>query len=123
MTQWLAIAAGGAVGAVSRYAISMGAARWLGATFPWGTLIVNLTGCLLLGMLAEWSQQQQTLSADIQKLLSVGFLGALTTFSTFAHETFRLAENDRLGLAMANAGLNLGLGLLAVWAGISWMRK
>ena len=123
MNHWLAIALGGALGAVARYSLALAATRLVGAGFPWGTLIANLAGCLLLGGLAEWALHSESLSPWLQKGLGVGVLGALTTFSTFAHDTFRLAEEGRLGHAAGNLALNLALGFTFLFLGIWLVRR
>ena len=123
MTHWVAVAIGGAVGAVARYGLSLGVARWWGVGFPWGTLIANALGCLLLGALAEWALHSEALDAWHQKALGVGFLGAFTTFSTFAHDTMRLLEKGRMSDAVLNLSLNLAIGLIAVTAGIWLVRR
>lgn len=112
---WIAVALGGAVGATSRYAISLAMARYSG--FPWGTLIVNVVGCFLLGALTEYAKHA-VIDPLYQRALGAGLLGALTTFSTFGNETIQLLEGGRPAAAMGNIALNLGLGLVAVWLGI-----
>lgn len=110
----------GALGAVARYVIR----GWtISATstvesFPTGTLIVNVFGCFLLGLLAL-SAAGSALPGDLRRWLAVGFLGALTTYSTFGVETFILIERGRMPLAAANIFTQLVLGLLAVWLGAS----
>ena len=123
MTQWLAVAFGGAIGAMARYGLTLGAARIWGAGFPWGTLTANALGCFLLGMLAEWSLHTESLADWQQQALRVGFLGAFTTFSTFAYDTFRLAEKGQWNATAMNLGLNLLLGLIAVAAGVRLIRR
>lgn len=118
-THVIAIALGGALGALSRYGVNLACARWLGDHFAFGTLVVNVLGCFLLGLLVPLG------SADIPRWngvthsgLTVGFLGALTTFSTFGFETTRHFENTQHSLAMLNVGANLVLGLAAVYTGL-----
>ena len=123
MSPWIAIAIGGACGALARYSVTLGLQRLAGSGYPWGTLVVNLLGCLLLGMLSQWVISNNSLSDVYQKALGVGFLGAMTTFSTFALETVRLLENQRPGAALANVGMNLIVGLAAVWLGIALVRR
>ncbi|MDP7014317.1 MAG: fluoride efflux transporter CrcB [Pirellulaceae bacterium] len=112
------IAACGAIGAVSRYLTSLTLYRFAGNRFPWGTLVVNVIGCFLLGLAVEYGLHRKDLPAHYQKAFTIGFLGALTTFSTFGLETFRALEKDwRLGAL--NAAANFGIGIIAVWVGIS----
>lgn len=90
MPQWLAIALGGAAGAVARWLVSDGMHRWLGRDFPWGTLTVNLAGSLVMGLLAVLVVERLALGPALRVGLLVGFLGAFTTFSTYALETVQL---------------------------------
>ena len=113
----LAVALGGALGAVLRYLAGLGAQRLWGEHFPWGTLLVNLTGCLLLGGLLAWSSERAALPESVRLFGAVGVCGAFTTFSTFGHETVELLRRDQLPLALAYAGASVLLGLLAVLAG------
>ncbi len=115
----LAIAVGGALGAVSRYGVNLACARWLGDHFAFGTLVVNVAGCFLLGLFVPFE------SADIPRwnaithsAATIGFLGALTTFSTFGFETARFIEKTQHNVAALNVGANLVLGLAAVFAGL-----
>ena len=116
----IAIAIGGALGAVSRYGVNLACARWLGDHFAFGTLVVNVVGCFLLGMLAPLgSAEFARWNAVTHSAATVGFLGALTTFSTFGFETARYIENTQHGAAMANVGANLLLGMAAVYLGLT----
>ncbi len=114
----LAIAIGGALGAVTRSVASDGAKRLLGEDFPWGTLFVNVVGCFLLGLVVEFGFARKELSPTLYRGFAVGFLGALTTFSTFGHETFRRLEEGRVTLAFGNIAANMFVGLFAVWVGV-----
>jgi fluoride exporter len=93
----LLVMIGGGLGAVSRYAVSLLSARLWGPHFPWGTLTVNLIGCFLIGLLFALADRARWLTPDLRLLLVTGYLGALTTFSTFALETVNAA---RLGLTL-----------------------
>ncbi len=122
MNHVLLIAVCGATGALLRYGVNEASYRLLGAHFPFSTLIVNVTGCLLLGILSELAAEA-TLSVGTHKAIGVGLLGALTTFSAFGHETFRRMENSQWLLAGGNVAANLCLGLLAVWLGVVLVRR
>ena len=117
MPLWL-VAAGGAVGSVLRWALAtlvQDAAR--GAHFPFGTLAVNVAGCLAIGALVELAEAHSAIGAEVRLLLATGLLGGFTTFSAFGNETLDLLRRDAMGLAAANVLANVALGLAAVHAG------
>ena len=127
MRALLLVGAGGFVGAILRYSTSAlleRAGRGTVRGIPVGTLAVNVVGCLLLGwLLARLASAPEAESSaldprDVHLLVGVGFLGALTTFSTFGHETLALVRAGQSGAAIANVGLQLALGLGAVWLGL-----
>lgn len=117
---WLAVALGGALGAVSRYGISGWVMRWLGLPlFPWGTLTVNVVGALLLGFLmGTGGSERWALSPTLRALLGAGFLGAFTTFSTFSFETVEALRSGDARVAVANVAISLLLTLPACWLGL-----
>ncbi len=112
----LLVAFGGAVGSVLRYLVS----KWLqeasSAAFPVGTLVVNVVGCLLIGLIYGTSDRWG-ISGPMRLLLTVGFCGGFTTFSTFMNESLSLMRADNLLPLALYASLSVGLGLVAVWAG------
>lgn len=116
--QVLWVAAGGAAGAVMRYLISDWMYRRWPSAFPWGTLTVNVAGCLLIGVMAH-AIQTTALSPAMRLLLVTGLLGALTTFSTFGLETIRCLHDHHWQLALANILANVMLGVLAVSLGMT----
>ena len=118
MTRLLAVAAAGALGALARYGLSGAAQRWFPVGFPGGTLVVNLLGCFLLGLLATLGLERLTLSPTTRLAVLVGFLGSFTTFSTFGYETLALLREGDPARAGLNVALSVGLGLLACWAGV-----
>jgi CrcB protein len=107
----------GAAGAVSRYGVGLLAERSLGPHFAFGTLLVNVLGCLALGFLLELDRGTTFVTHPMRLLLAVGFLGAFTTFSTFGYETLRYFQDGASHLALINVSSNLVLGLGAVWVG------
>ncbi len=120
MTQVLAIAAGGAIGALLRYWISTAVQGRTGSTFPYGTLTVNVVGSLLIGFLYIWLIERMAAGPAVRAFLLVGVLGAFTTFSTFSIETLNLMESGQLGKALVNVLASVivcigaaGLGVLA----------
>jgi fluoride exporter len=110
---------GGGLGAVSRYGISLLAARFFGIRFPWGTLIVNLSGCFLIGFCFAVAERSTALTNPSTRLFLVtGFLGAMTTFSTFALETVTAAGPGIRALPLINLLANNLLGLAMVVFGM-----
>ncbi len=116
--QALAIAAGGAIGALLRFWVSTAVYGWLGRGFPWGTLAVNLLGSAAMGVLYILLLERLTTGPEIRALLLVGLLGAFTTFSTFSIETFNLIEQAEIGKALLNVGVSVVACVLAAWAGV-----
>jgi CrcB protein len=102
----------GGVGAVARFLLDAAVAGRLGRSFPWGTLTVNLSGTLCLGVLAG-----AAVEGDALRLAGTGFLGAYTTFSTWMLESHRLGEEGRLRLGVANLAVSLAAGLATAWLG------
>ncbi len=123
MSIYLAIAAGGSLGAVSRYWMSTTANQWLGQEFPYGTLAVNLLGSLLMGFLSVLLVQRFNVSDEIRVGLLVGFLGSFTTFSTFAMDNLHLAANDAIFQAGLYILLSLLLCILGAWAGLATAKQ
>lgn len=122
MLDWLAIAIGGAAGALARWLMSTGVHRWLGREFPWGTLAVNVAGSFAMGLVAVLLVERLAVGPAWRAGILVGFLGAFTTFSTFALETVELA-GEGMGLrAGANIVVSVGTCVLAVLLGIQVAR-
>jgi CrcB protein len=113
------IAVGGAAGAVARYLVDGWVSERTGGAFPFGTLVVNLSGAFLLGLLATLALERSVLPAAIRPPVLIGFIGAYTTFSTWMLESWRLAEQGALLGALANIGGSVVLGLVALGAGIA----
>lgn len=114
----LVVAVGGAIGACTRYLVSGWAAGRFGAEFPMGTLIVNVVGCFIIGVFLTLTTERLIVSPYWRLVVAVGFLGGLTTFSSFGYETLRLMEDADVLPALLNVALNLGVGLGATWLGI-----
>jgi len=112
------IGIGGLLGANARYLVSVWAARRIGPNFPYGTLIVNLSGSLLLGFLVTVIASLGAYQREVQLLVPLGFVGAYTTFSTFAYESVGLLRRRAYGLAATNVLGSTMLGLLGAWIGI-----
>lgn len=118
MIQTIAIASGGAVGALMRFWVSNWTYQLFGRNFPYGTLMVNIIGSLLMGFLFVWLTERAAVSAEWRGVILVGFLGAFTTFSTFSMETFNLIQGGELGKALLNILLSIVLCLVATWMGV-----
>lgn len=115
----LLIGLGGFAGAISRYLVDGFVADRTGGTFPWGTLVVNLSGSFVLGLLFAMTAERAILPADIRAPVMIGFIGAYTTFSTFMLESWVLIESGSYLPAAANLGGSVLLGLVAVFAGLT----
>lgn len=115
-------AAGGALGAASRYMIGIWAFRLLGPGFPWGTLIVNVLGALLMGLLIEAIALRFSISQDMRTFLATGILGGFTTFSTFALDFAVLWQRHAVFLAVSYLSASVILSILALFAGLSLAR-
>jgi CrcB protein len=118
LLQILAIAGGGALGALGRFWMSIGVYRLLGRDFPWGTLAVNVVGSFLMGLLFVLFLERLATGPEMRSAVLVGFLGAFTTFSTFSMETLSLIETGFLGKAVLNMGASVLLCVLACWCGV-----
>jgi CrcB protein len=118
MHRILIVGTGGFVGAVLRYGLSGLVQRWSGSVgFPFGTLAVNVLGCLIIGILWRMDEIHSLLSTEARLFLMVGILGAFTTFSTFGNETLNLANDRGIVLALLNIGVHIVFGLSAVILG------
>lgn len=118
LQQLIAIALGGSTGALARFMVANLIYAWLGRGFPHGTLFVNVSGSFLMGLLTELLLQRFPLAIEYRAAILVGFLGAYTTFSTFALETLYLFEEGSLLKAGLNILLSTMLCLVAVWIGL-----
>lgn len=122
LTTILAVAVGGAVGSVARFAVTMLAVRLFGPGFPWGTMVVNALGCFAMGVLAELAVHVWSPPAEIRALIMVGVLGGFTTFSSFALDVGFLTGRGALGEAAAYALGTLVLSVGGFFAGLSIVR-
>ncbi|MEM7414096.1 MAG: fluoride efflux transporter CrcB [Gemmatimonadota bacterium] len=114
----LAVAIGGAAGALGRYAVTSAMSRAFGEDLPWGTFAVNVTGSFLLGFLLIWMSTRAH-NEELSALLTVGFLGSFTTFSTFSFEAVALARSGAIWKAATYAGGSVMIGVLAVSLGMA----
>ena len=120
--QYLLIGLGGFLGANARFLVSSWAARLLGANFPYGTLLANISGSFLLGVTLAVLHDRGLLESPQRQFFVVGFLGAYTTFSTFAYESLQLFQNGSALLAGLNIVGSIVVGLLAVVGGF-WLGR
>lgn len=111
------VALGGVAGALLRYTIGLISTKLFGTAFPIGTLIVNLTGCFLIGLIFGLGEQRG-INPMFRLFFITGFLGALTTFSSYSLETVNNANKGALGIALANIAFNNIAGLTLTWAGM-----
>jgi fluoride exporter len=123
MSQVMAIAAGGALGSVLRYGLSTWVHTLAGRGFPYGTLAVNVLGCLAMGFLFVLLVERMGESAVWRAGLLIGVLGGFTTFSTFSIETFNLIEQGAMAKAAGNMAASLVLCVGATWLGVILARQ
>ncbi|AMX02543.1 fluoride efflux transporter CrcB [Microbulbifer thermotolerans] len=121
--QWLAIAVGGALGAMLRHLVTIGSFNLFGGRFPYGTLIVNVIGSFLIGIAYVLIVERALLGQEWRLMLTTGFFGALTTFSTFSLETVMLWHNGQPLTALANILVSLMLSLSATFGAIALTMK
>ena len=114
----LTVGAGGFLGAALRYLAGGLVHRHAPADFPYGTFVVNVTGCFLIGALATLAEDRPVLSPTARLFLLVGVLGGYTTFSTFAYESFALMRDGSVVRALVNVLGQVAFGLIALWLGI-----
>jgi CrcB protein len=117
------IAAGSAIGGVSRYLLGGFLQRQTGGTFPIGTLVVNITGSFLLGLILRYAVETPTLTPEARAFLTVGFCGGYTTFSTFSYETVALMEDGQWPRAALYVALSVGLSIFVAFLGFAAARE
>lgn len=120
--QLLSVALGGALGAVSRYLMIAWVSGFAGKHFPFGTLSVNVLGSFVMGLMYVWVIEHLHASAELKAVITVGFLGAFTTFSTFSLETFHFLQRGDWPSAMIYTLASVILCVFAVWLGVSAAR-
>jgi CrcB protein len=119
----LAVALGSAAGGVARFLLSAWLEQRTTSSFPYATLLVNLSGSLLLGFLATWMYETAGVPADVRALLTTGLCGGFTTFSTFSVETVALAEEGSLGRAALYVALSVTLCVIGAYGGVLGARQ
>ena len=117
MAPFVLVAIGGLVGSVARYWLSGATQAWTGTAFPSGTLVVNVLGSFVIGLVMALSLERGAIHDDLRILLTSGFCGGFTTMSTFSYETLALLRDGEQLLALGNVGGTLVACLAAVWLG------
>jgi CrcB protein len=115
----LLIAVGGAIGTMARYLTSLVAVRWFGSEFPYGTLIVNLSGAFVIGLVQELGTESAMVSDNTRLFLTTGIMGGLTTYSAFSYETVRLMEANAWASAWINVVVTTAMCLGLCFLGIA----
>ena len=123
MREFLFIAGFGALGCVARFSLSSWVYSWMGRDFPYGTFAVNIIGAFFIGFVMEFSLRSTLISQNLRIGLTIGFMGGLTTFSTFSYETFKLLEDGQFMVALTNMLLSVAVCLLLTWLGIHAARS
>ena len=118
----IAIALGGALGAVGRYALSSQITHWIGPGFPWGILLVNVLGCFVMGVVAELGALMLNLSPEVRAFLTTGILGGLTTFSAFALDSAAMIERGDWMATVAYVAASVVGSILALFLGLAVVR-
>jgi CrcB protein len=118
LQKYLLIAVGGALGSLARYLVGSAIASRTGTRFFYGTFVVNMTACLILGFSLTWLGRHTPVSPAWRFLLPIGFIGAYSTFSTFEWETFTALQTGAFLMATLYVTLSVLLGLLALWLGV-----
>jgi CrcB protein len=114
----LLVALGGSLGALARFLVGSAVANRLGTRFPYGTFVINLTACIVLGFSLEYLGRHMEIAAAWRYLVATGFIGAYSTFSTFEWETFSTLQAGNFLIAGTYVALSVLLGLFAVWMGV-----
>ncbi len=119
---FLIVFLGGGIGSAFRYLTSVITEKYVQSSFPWATFLVNVFGCLLIGILIGFFTKQQIENSNLKLLFITGFCGGFTTFSAFALENIKLFQSGNSLLALLYIALSVFLGVLAVWTGMMIMK-
>ncbi|MGH7532251.1 MAG: fluoride efflux transporter CrcB [Gemmatimonadales bacterium] len=116
---WLFVALGGLVGSLARYFLGTAVQGWVGAGFPAGTMVVNITASFLIGLIMQYSVESSAITPEVRILLTTGFCGGYSTFSTFSWESVRLLQDGEWARAGLYVGGSLCISLVATFLGIA----
>lgn len=115
--RYLWVGLGGALGSIARYLVGLLVYERMGTRFPYGTFVINISGCFVIGLVLTILDERLGLSPAWREALAIGFIGAFTTFSTFEYETLRAAQHGQAAVALTYVVSSVVLGFAAVWAG------
>ena len=118
----LCIAIGGSVGSILRYLTALAIEKYYGSFFPLATFLVNIAGCLIIGLTMGWLEKNQLMNSNLKWLLVTGFCGGFTTFSAFGYENIQLLQNNNMGMAFLYIGGSIIVGLGSVWLGLMMVK-
>lgn len=117
MHKFLLVGAGGFAGAIARYWMGTMVTQRMGLRFPFGTFLINVSGCFLIGFFMHLLAERGVLQAHWLYVIVIGFIGAYTTFSTFEYETLRAVQDGQLGIGLLYVGSSVLVGFVMVWMG------
>jgi fluoride exporter len=115
--RYLWVGLGGAMGSIARYLVGLLVYERMGTRFPYGTFVINISGCFVIGLVLTVLDDRLGLSPAWREALAIGFVGAFTTFSTFEYETLRAVQHGQAATALTYVVSSVVLGFVAVWAG------
>ena len=118
MQKYFLVAIGGALGSLARYGVASIVTDRMGSRFPYGTFVINLSACLIIGFSLTWLERRTEISPAWRFLIPIGFVGAYSTFSTFEWEIFSKLQTGAFLIAALYVSLSVLLGLIAVWLGV-----
>jgi CrcB protein len=118
LLKYLVIGVGGLLGAVARYAVATYIGSLYGVSFPYGTFLINMSGCFLIGLIVPLLERTSA-SPYWRYFIPIGFIGAYTTFSTFEYETLQAIQDGQIMTGLLNVGLSVIVGFVAVWVGVA----
>lgn len=118
MLKYAMIAIGGGIGAIARFLVGSYIGQRLGARFPYGTFVINLSGSFLVGLIMTVLTEKTQLSPNWRYFIPIGFIGAYTTFSTFEYETLRALQDGQMATGTLNVVLSVTAGFVMVWLGV-----